>query len=94
MDLSWMAWTTPTAVFFLSILGLIAAMCVWEAFSPGGGPRVGILRFETTRGDRLFLSLLGAAFIHIAWLGLVGGPELWWALGISIAYAVGVFLFV
>ena len=64
MDLSWMAWTTPTAIFFLVILALIVAMCVWEAFAPGGGPRVGILRFETTRGDRLFLSLLGAAFIH------------------------------
>ena len=94
MDLSWMAWTTPTAIFFLVILALIVAMCVWEAFAPGGGPRVGVLRFETTRGDRLFLSLLGAAFIHIAWLALVGGPELWWALGISIAYAVLVFLFV
>ena len=38
-------------------------MGVWEAVSPGGGPRYGILRFETTRGDRLFLSLLGSAFI-------------------------------
>lgn len=94
MDLSWMAWTAPTAIFFLVILGLILAMCVWEAVSPGGGPRVGLLRFETTRGDRLFLSLLGAAFIHLAWLAFVGGPELWWALGISILYAVGVFLFV
>jgi predicted small integral membrane protein len=90
MDFSWMAWTGPTAAFFGVIFLLIAAMGVWEYASPGGHPRVGILRFETTRGDRLFISLLGAAFIHLAWLGLVG-PDLWWALGISVAYAIAVF---
>ena len=49
MDLSWMALTTPVAIFFLVFVGLIAAMVVWEYFQPGGGPRVGWLRFETTR---------------------------------------------
>jgi predicted small integral membrane protein len=93
MDFSWMAWTGPTAAFFGVIFLLIAAMGVWEYASPGGHPRVGVLRFETTRGDRLFLSLLGSAFIHLAWLGLVG-PDLWWALGISVAYAAAVFRFV
>ena len=90
MDLSWMAWTGPTSLFWLGIVGCLAAMCVWEYFSPGGNPRVGILRFETTRGDRLFISLLGAAFIHLAWLGLVG-PSLWWAMGVSILYTIVVF---
>lgn len=93
MNLSWMAWTKPTAIFFITILGLLSLMCLWEAFKPGGGPRVGILRFETTRGDRLFLSLLGSAFIHLAWLGLIGS-NLWWALGASLFYAVLVFAFV
>jgi len=59
----------------------------------GGGPRHGILGLDTTRGDRLFISLLGAAFIHLAWLGLVG-PNLWWALGLSLIYAVAVFRWV
>lgn len=90
MSFSWMAWTLPTALFFLSILALILAMGVWEYFVSGGSPRIGILRFETTRGDRLFISLLGAAYIHLAWLGLVG-PNLWWALALSILYAIGVF---
>ena len=93
-DLGWMAWTAPTAIFFSTIVALLVAMTVWEAISPGGGPRVGILRFETTRGDRLFLALLGAAFINLAWLGFVGGPELWIALGISLVWALLVFLFV
>ena len=90
MNLAWMAWTLPTALFFITILVLLVGMGVWEYFSPGGNPRVGILRFETTRGDRLFISLLGSAFIHLAWLGLVG-PNLWWALALSVVYAVGVF---
>lgn len=89
----WMAWTFPTAVFFTTILTLMSLMAVWEYASPGGNPRVGILRFETTRGDRLFVSLLGSAFIHLAWLGLIG-PNLWWALALSVVYAIGVFRFV
>lgn len=93
-DLDWMAWTTPTAIFFVTIVVLLVSMTIWEALSPGGGPRVGILRFETTRGDRLFLSLLGAAFIHLAWLAVVGGPNLWPALGISLGWALVVFLLV
>jgi len=92
-NLAWMAWTGPTAIFFSTIFCLLLGMSVWEAFSPGGGPRMGLLRFETTRGDRLFLSLLGSAFIHLAWLGLVG-PDLWKALGVSLIYALLVFLFV
>jgi predicted small integral membrane protein len=90
MDFAWMAWTLPTALFFGGIFTLLIGMGVWEYFSPGGSPRVGILRFETTRGDRLFISLLGSAFIHIAWLGLVGA-NLWWALAVSVVYAIGVF---
>lgn len=93
MDLTWMAWTVPTALFFITILVLLVAMAVWEYISPGGNPRFGILQFDTTRGDRLFISLLGSAFIHLGWLGLVG-PNLWWALALSIVYAIGVFRFV
>ncbi|SES21433.1 DUF2160 domain-containing protein [Rhizobium sp. NFR03] len=90
MNFSWMAWTLPTVLFFVTILVLLVGMGIWEFLSPGGNPRVGILRFETTRGDRLFVSLLGSAFIHLAWLGLVG-PNVWWALALSVVYAVGVF---
>jgi predicted small integral membrane protein len=89
----WMAWTFPTAMFFLTIAAILALMAVWEYAVPGGNPRRGVLRFETTRGDRLFVSLLGSAFINLAWLGLVG-PSLWWALALSVVYALGVFRYV
>ena len=85
-----MAWTTPTALFFLVILCLILAMCVWEYFSPGGNPRLGLLGISTTRGDRLFISLLGSAFIALAWVGLSAlAPG--WSLIICLVFAVLVF---
>ena len=93
MDLSWMAWTTPTAVFFAVIAGLIAAMGVWEKLSPGGAPRRGVLGIVTYRGNRLFLSLVAAAFIHLAWIA-VTPTHLWLATGLSALCAALIFVFV
>jgi len=90
---SWMAWTWPTAAFFVFIFLCLLTMSIWEYYSPGGGPRHGILGLDTTRGDRLFISLLGSAFIFLAWLGIMGSP-LWVPLGIAIVYAVAVFRWV
>jgi predicted small integral membrane protein len=88
-DLAWMAWTWQTGVFFAVIAGLLALMTALAVWRPET-ERVGILGIPTTRGDRLFISLLGAAFINLAWLGLVG-PSLEYALGLSLLYAAGVF---
>jgi predicted small integral membrane protein len=92
-DLSWMAWTLPTALFFGFIACCLIGMTVWEIAVPGGAPRHGILGLDTTRGDRLFISLLGSAFIHLGWLALIG-PNLWGAVAVSAVYALLVFLFV
>ena len=91
-DLAWMAWTLPTGLFFGIIAALLLLMTVLAVWRPET-ERVGVLRIPTTRGDRLFISLLGSAFIHLAWLGFVG-PELWPALGLSLLYAAAVFRFV
>jgi predicted small integral membrane protein len=90
MDLSWMAWTWQTATFFVFIAICLISMTVWEFASPGGGPRHGILGLDTTRGDRLFISLLGSAYIHLAWLAFSDGP-LWVASIISVFFALAVF---
>jgi predicted small integral membrane protein len=84
-----MAWTWQTGVFFAVIAGLLALMTALAVWRPET-ERVGILGIPTTRGDRLFISLLGAAFINLAWLGLVG-PSLEYALGLSLLYAAAVF---
>ena len=91
--ITWMAWTLPTATFFIFIALCITVMYFWEKKVPGGAPRKGILGLDTTRGDRLFVSLLGSAFIHLAWLGLVGSV-LWIATIICVAYFVLVFKYV
>lgn len=92
MDLSWMAWTWPTAVFFAAIALLLVTFTVLAIRFPET-PRVGVLRIETTRGDRLFISLLGSAFINLAWLGLIGGPQ-WGALIVCLVFAAAVFRWV
>lgn len=95
MNFSWMAWTTPTALFFGGIACVLAAMAWWHVRHPRNAPRTGVLGLPTQRGDRLFLTLLGAAFIHLAWIGLA--PEswpLWGASGVALVYAWLVFRFV
>ena len=92
-DLTWMAWTGPTALFFVFIFASIAAMGIWEYYVPGGSPRRGIFGLDTTRGDRLFITLLGACFIFLGWLGLYGLP-LWGGLALSLAWAFFVFRWV
>ena len=103
-NIAWMAWTRPTAIFFL-LLSTTLAVMTWLAVAYPEAERVGILRIPTTRGDRLFISLIVTAVIHLLWIGLVGtdtivtlpvgeGIELsslWLASVISLGSAVAIF---
>ncbi|MGJ4884892.1 MULTISPECIES: DUF2160 domain-containing protein [unclassified Bradyrhizobium] len=104
-SIAWMAWTLPTAIFFAALACTLGVMIVLAARYPEA-ERVGVLRIPTTRGDRLFISLISAAVIHLVWIGLVGtdtiatlpiGEEgfevssLWLATAISLASAVAIF---
>lgn len=75
----WMAWTTPVAVFFSCIALMLVGMTVWEIKSPTVMRR-GFLPIATTRGDRLFIGLLSAAYINLAFVGLSGRLVLWLSL--------------
>ena len=75
------------------IAALLVLMTVLEIVRPGGNPRDGILGLRTTRGDRLFISLLSAAYVHILWLFFFGMP-LTWAAVISIALAAAIWKWV
>lgn len=77
--LSWMAWTTPVAIFFTCIALMLAGMTVWEIRSPSV-QRKGWLPMETTRGDRLFVGLLLAAYVNLIWLGLGEKMAQWLSL--------------
>jgi predicted small integral membrane protein len=104
-SIAWMAWTLPTAIFFV-LLSMTLAVMTWLAVAYPEAERVGILRIPTTRGDRLFISLITAAVIHLLWIGFVGtdtiatlpvGEEgielssLWLATVISLVSAVAIF---
>lgn len=104
-SIAWMAWTLPTAIFFAALACTLAVMTYLAAVYPEA-ERVGVLSIPTTRGDRLFVSLISAAVIHLLWIGLVGTDaiatlpigedgfeisSLWLASGISLATAVLIF---
>jgi predicted small integral membrane protein len=104
-NIAWMAWTLPTAIFF-ALLALTLALMTWLAIVRPEAERVGVLRIPTTRGDRLFISLITAAVIHLLWIGFIGtdtiatfpiGEEgielssLWLATVISLVAAVAIF---
>ncbi len=93
MSLSWMAWTWPTAAVFILVALALAGMGVWEWRRPGGAPRRGILGLDTTRGDRLFITLLGSAFVHLGWLAAFGAP-LWGATALCVLMGFAVFRWV
>lgn len=89
---AWMAWTTPVAVFFTCIVLMLAGMTVWEIKSPTIA-RKGFLPIVTTRGDRLFIGLLSAAYLNLAfvavsekmvgWFGLASEPSIWISFVVS-----------
>ena len=88
----WMAWTLPVAVFFCCIVLMLVGMTVWERQSPTT-LRKGWLPIATTRGDRLFIGLLSAAYVNlafvavsekmVAWFELEQEPSIWWSFGLS-----------
>jgi predicted small integral membrane protein len=90
MGLEWMAWTWQTAIFFGFVFACVALMGVLEWLRPGGAPRHGILGLETTNGDRLFISLLGSAYLLLGWLGIMGTP-LWGGLALAVLWTSFVF---
>jgi len=75
----WMAWTTPVAVFFSCIALMLVGMTLWEVRSPTA-MRKGFLPMATTRGDRLFIGLLAAAYVNLVWVGLGEKMVQWFSL--------------
>ncbi|WP_319542115.1 DUF2160 domain-containing protein [uncultured Pseudodesulfovibrio sp.] len=88
MNLEWMAWTPITAGFFCVIVLMLIGMTVWEVASPCVARR-GLLPLTTTRGDRLFIGLLGSAYIHLLWIGLTDF-RVWIATVISVCFLIAV----
>lgn len=86
--MDWMAWTLPTALFFGAIALMLVGMTVWEVRSPCV-ERKGFLPISTTRGDRLFIGLLGSAYIHLLVVGATDW-SVWIASGLSLVWLFAV----
>ncbi|MBN8414273.1 DUF2160 domain-containing protein [Halomonas denitrificans] len=84
--MDWMVWTLPTAMFFSVIALLLVLMTTWELISPSRERR-GFLPISTTRGDRFFIGMLSAAYIHLAVIGFTS-LGLWLALALSVVWMV------
>jgi len=87
----WMAWTTPVAVFFVCSVLMLIGMTGWGVKSPTVR-RKGFLPIETTRGDRLFIGLLTAAYINLAWVGLGERMAQWFQLEAAPSVWISLFL--
>ena len=85
--MAWMAWTGPTATFFIAIVLMLTGMTMWELISPTSTRR-GFLPLATTRGDRLFIGLLATALVHAIWLGASDGPVWIGSIIAAIVFAV------
>jgi len=90
MILDWMYWTWPTAIFFIVIFLILVAMTIWQTVAPSV-PRRGFLPLSTTPGTRLFVGLLGAAFMHLAWIGFTD-LSLWIVLPIAVCWIIAVMI--
>jgi predicted small integral membrane protein len=75
----WMAWTLPVAVFFICIALMLVVMTVLEIRSPTTSRR-GWLPIATTRGDRLFIGLMAAAWVNLGFVGLSEKAMTWFNL--------------
>jgi predicted small integral membrane protein len=82
--MEWMSWTLPTAIFFASIAAILAVMTAWELRS-ASIERRGFLPIATTRGDRLFIGLLGSAYLHLLVIGATSW-NIWVASGLSLVW--------
>lgn len=85
--MQWMLWIWPTALFFLSIGLLLIGMTIWEVVQPSSDRRGWIVPMQTTRGDRLFISLLASAYICAFWLALIPA-SMWWMAVITVALII------
>jgi predicted small integral membrane protein len=62
MNLGWMVWTVPTAIFFVVIAFMLAGMTVWQIVAPS--PERGFRRSDDT-GRSLFVGLTVSAYWHL-----------------------------
>ena len=74
--LSWMQWTTATAIGIGALFFAIGILTVMGIRKPDPGHK-GFYPFETTRGDKLFLGIVTTLAFFFVWMALLGTNLAW-----------------
>lgn len=84
-EFRWMQWNWVGSVFFILLFLSITGLTIWDIVSPGCSKK-GFLPIPTTRGDRLFIGIMGSIGLTLIWLAIVGNHALWLILVIVAIY--------
>ena len=88
-----MHWALPSAIGVGALFGTIALFAVLDHFWPSQ-PRRGLFRIETTRGDRLFMSIMLFVGLILTWLAFTPDSSAWYFVAVSAVGSTVIFLFV
>lgn len=80
--LDWMYWTLETAIVIFLMLFMLVVLAILDSYRKSV-PRRGFMRFPTTRGLRIFVSLLCMVAIGLLWSGFLYEVPMWGALATS-----------
>ena len=90
-EFRWMQWNWAGSTFFILLFLSITGLTVWDAIAPGISKK-GLLPISTTRGDRLFVGIMGSIGLTLLWLALIGNQALWLALLLVAIYSAALAL--
>jgi predicted small integral membrane protein len=76
-----------SALGFALLAALLGSLALLDHYRPGYG-RKGLLPIETTRGDRVFMSIAGFITLVFAWLKYFPEAGPLWVFGIAGVLAV------
>jgi len=75
-EFRWMQWNWAGTLFFAFLCLSITALTFWDMKTPGNRKK-GFLPIPTTRGDRLFIGIMGSIGFTLLWLVFAGNQGLW-----------------
>jgi predicted small integral membrane protein len=71
----WMHWTVPSLIGVGGIFAMIIGINILDVRRPGFA-RKGFLPMETTRGDRVFVSIISSIIVWFLWLKFLPGATM------------------
>ena len=80
--LSWMHWTWKSGLGFGLLACMLIGLAILDHYRPGYS-RKGLLPIATTRGDRVFMSVVSFAAIVLLWLKYLPETTRWWIFVIA-----------